>query len=480
VQAIAELSARPANMEALQSSGVLSLLRPLLLDTVPTIQQTAALALGRLANYSDELAEAVVASDILPQLVFSLAEQNRFYKKAAAFVLRAVAKHSPKLAQHVVDCGAVDALVSCLDEFDPGVKEGAAWALGYVAHHTAELAQAVVGAGAIPLLILCVQEPELSLKRIAASALSDLSKHSPELAHLVVDAGAIAHLAPLLKSTQDEKLKRQVLSALAQIAKHSVDLAELVIEGDVFPAVLLSLRDPDVYVRKNAATLLRELAKHTPEMAQLIVNAGGAAALVAYVDEMKGGNRLPGIMALGYVASFSEHLAMAVILSKGVVPLANALVTEAEDHVLAAAAWAVGQVGRHTPEHARAVAEANVLPRLVELFTAQGSSGDLQTKAKRAVKCIVEKCLELGALEPLLQSAPSSILKYVVAQYAKVLPGDVKARRQFVHSGGLKRIQEIQADPGSALQEYVNAINACYPEDIVRYVVGGCQRNRQS
>ena len=57
-------------------TGVMSLLRPLLLDIVPTIQQTAALALGRLANYNDDLAEAVVKGDILPQLVYSLAEQN--------------------------------------------------------------------------------------------------------------------------------------------------------------------------------------------------------------------------------------------------------------------------------------------------------------------------------------------------------------------------------------------------------------------
>jgi len=56
--------------------GVMALLRPLLLDVVPTVQQTAALALGRLANYNDDLAEAVVKGDILPQLVYSLAEQN--------------------------------------------------------------------------------------------------------------------------------------------------------------------------------------------------------------------------------------------------------------------------------------------------------------------------------------------------------------------------------------------------------------------
>ena len=45
---------------------------------MPSIQQSAALALGRLANYSDDLAEAVVGNEILPQLVYSLSEQNRF------------------------------------------------------------------------------------------------------------------------------------------------------------------------------------------------------------------------------------------------------------------------------------------------------------------------------------------------------------------------------------------------------------------
>lgn len=52
------------------------MLRPLILDVVPGIQQTAALALGRLADHSDDLAEAVVKEGILPQLVHSLASQN--------------------------------------------------------------------------------------------------------------------------------------------------------------------------------------------------------------------------------------------------------------------------------------------------------------------------------------------------------------------------------------------------------------------
>merc|ERR1719223_2363091 len=116
VQAVAEAATRPQNINTMQNAGVMQLLRPLLLDNVPSIQQTAALALGRLANYSDDLAEAVVANEILPQLVYSLGEQNRFYKKAAAFVLRAVAKHSQTLAKAVVDSSALETLVPCLEE----------------------------------------------------------------------------------------------------------------------------------------------------------------------------------------------------------------------------------------------------------------------------------------------------------------------------------------------------------------------------
>ena len=51
-----------------------------------------------------------------------------------------------------------------------------------------------------------------------------------------------------------------------------------------------------------------------------------------------------------------------------------------------------------------------------------------------------------------------------------MLPHDPKARRLFVTSGGLKKVQEIKAEPGSALMEYINVINGCYPEEIVRLV----------
>lgn len=78
VQTVAELAERKANIEALLSCKVMDLLRPLLLDNVIGIRQSAALALGKLAGYSDEIAESIVQNGILPHLVSSLSEQNVF------------------------------------------------------------------------------------------------------------------------------------------------------------------------------------------------------------------------------------------------------------------------------------------------------------------------------------------------------------------------------------------------------------------
>ncbi|XP_043214239.1 sperm-associated antigen 6-like [Amphibalanus amphitrite] len=472
VQTVADLASRPQNMEHLHDNNVMSLLHPLLMDVVPAVQQTAALALGKLASFSQQLAQTLVTSNILPQLISQVPVQNRFYKKSACFVLRAVAKHSVELARTVIESGGLNALVVCLEEFDPNVKESAAWAIGYVARHSPELAQSVVDAGAVPLLVLCIKEPEIGVKRVAASALSDICKHSEELTHVVVENGAISNFAALI-SSPDTKLKRQILSALSNIAKHTLALAELVVEAEIFPDVFSGLQDADDLIRRNTAGLIKEIVKHTPELAQLIVNAGGMASIVDYLGRSEGHVALPGVMALGFTAAHSQQLAMSVIVSRGVVQLAICLNEEKDDHIRGAAVWALGQIGRHTPEHAKAIAMANLFPKLLECYTSADSSDDLQDKARRTLKSVLQMCVYMPALDPLLHEAPPNILKYVVGQYSKVLPHDPQARRQFVTSGCLRKVQEIQAEPGTELREYINTINNCFPEEIVRYYSPG-------
>merc|ERR1719230_2255527 len=93
------------------------------------------------------------------------------------------------------------------------------------------------------------------------------------------------------------------------------------------------------------------------------------------------------------------------------------------------------------------LAEADVPSRLLAVYMLAESSKDLKDKSKKSLKHIIQMCTHLPALEPLLQLAPNNILTYVCAQFAKVLPSNLEAKRTFVQSGGFQKIQEIQAEP---------------------------------
>jgi len=82
-------------------------------------------------------------------------------------------------------------------------------------------------------------------------------------------------------------------------------------------------------------------------------------------------------------------------------------------------------------------------------------------------------CSHLPALEPLISEAPPEILQYVLCQFAKTLPNDNSAKKSFVLSEGLKKIQEIKAAPGSKLRQYIDEINTLYPQEIIQFYSPG-------
>jgi HEAT repeat protein len=468
VQTIAEQASRPENIQNLMDAGILSLLRPLLLDNVSPIKETAALALGRLANYQEKIAEQIVAANILPEIVVGLSSPENYYKRNACFVIRTISKHSAALAQQCVDAGALEPLVKCFESFDTKVREAAAWALGFIAMHSDSLARAVVDASAIQELIRAVQDPELALRRIGVTSLGDIAKHTPALAQAVIDQRAISHIAPLL-AAQDAKLKQQVCSTLAQIAKHSLDSAELVVEGQVMPPVLQCLKDKDPNVRKYAAMLIREIVKHTQELAQLVINVNGAAALIQYLKPEAANDPINTVMAVGYIASFSQSLAAALIQESAPAVVLNVFVSTRQDYVKAACAWTLGQLGKHSPEQASQLTSLNALALLLDAHNDPNGGADLKLKTKRARKFIIDKCNEIDALQPLIDPAPPKVRKYVLEQIAKLLPKNPKSKLSFVKSGGLQSVQKIVVEPGSKEREFIDAINACYPEQAVRY-----------
>jgi hypothetical protein len=453
----------------------MALLRPLLLDTVPSIQQSAALAIGRLANYSEELATSVVENNIIPQLIFSLSKPNKFFKKVTCYVFKSVAKHSALLAEEVVKSGALEPLVECLDEFDTGVKEAASWALGFIAKHSPELAHKVIQARAVDSLVLCLQEPDLLLKRASALTLSYIASHSEQLAKPVAEFGLDTIIFFL--SYNDTQLKRNICQLLGNIARHSAELAAQIIARIQNPQKLLNcLKYPDDIVKKNAAFCICELVNKSPENAQVICDSGGAGILVDYITNVKGDARLYGILALGFIASFKKELAWTVIEAKAINQLFDALHNEINPQIKAAACYSLGHIGRHSTKHAKEVSDANVLSLMLYYYQDKKMNDYLRNKAKSSLKKIINNCDNLSALEPLLQVSPDKILKHILNQYIKYLKTNNTELKNFIQNGGLQKLQElrfdekIKASPIRAkLLRLINTINSYYPPEIVKY-----------
>lgn len=120
--------------------------------------------------------------------------------------------------------------------------------------------------------------------------------------------------------------------------------------------------------------------------------------------------RCAGIMALGYLASFSPELSMVVISSNALPPLVDALEHEPEDHLKGASAWSLGQIGKHTPVHAKEVALVGTMLHLVLCVKAKGSSADLQKKCELSIKIIVNRLDYPPALDSLLNVSDQYII----------------------------------------------------------------------
>ena len=68
------------------------------------------------------------------------------------------------------------------------------------------------------------------------------------------------------------------------------------------------------------------------------------------------------------------------------VQLSIILCEEKEDHILAAVAWSLGQIGRHSAEHSKSIATTNILPQLLKLYLRPESSEDLCSKVSSAAR----------------------------------------------------------------------------------------------
>lgn len=306
------------------------------------------------------------------------------------------------------------------------------------------------------------------MKRIAASVLGDIAKHNAELAQQVVNNETLKFTNSMLMHT-DMNIRRQACTLLSQIAKHNPSLAQAVVQSGAIDGLIDCLKVENVYVRRNAVTCLREIAKHSLTFSKLIMEKGACEPIVSFIQDTNGITQLPAVMAVGYIAAFSDSLAMNFLVT-GVLPyIKKTLCDSPEDFMKAACAWTLGQLGRHSPDHARYLLDDECVMVLVSVNMCEGISEDLQHKTDHALKIILEKCMTLDSLQPILQEAPVSIKKYVLKQLTVILPKNKEYQKKFVVSGALSYVQELKRDNLDLLGDLVDEITALFPPEVISY-----------
>jgi hypothetical protein len=475
VQSVAELSKRKENLDDIVAAGGLLILRPMITDVIPSIAQTSCIALGRLAAESQETAETMATLDIIPQVIYSMAEQNRLFKKCAAFLLRSVAKHTPNLAQNIVDHGGLDALRNTLEDNDPGVKEAGCWALSFIAKHSAALASAVVETVQITQLVECVKEPEIPLKRIAINCLTQIAKHSEDLSKTVAlkDFGLINYLCPLAK-TDDVLLKRQTLACLGQIASGRREFGDKIIETLHIDQIVRIIQEDDIVVRINAIELLKNIVKNSQENARIAMSHQAEKALVSFLREAPEEGQECAIECLRLLGSIDEMSAYKVLQSEADVVVSNILKSNPKDTLSRACVRLIGTLYQFVSDSTKSFASSTLLPYLMSLVPVKHRPSD--TATEELLKCIsnvLKSHRDTKLLETILKSQLlSPNLQYVIgARIYSIIQNDAIERKMFAKHKGLETIWEMKrkmAGTEPTLVGMFEDICSLYPDELVR------------
>ena len=157
-----------------------------------------------------------------------------------------------------------------------------------MAKHSPELAQSVVDCGALEALVSCLEEFDPGVKEAAAWALGYIARHNEQLAQSVVDAGAVPILVlsiqvcelilkffnwkPIIKEPE-LSLKRVAASALSDIAKHTPELAQTVVDAGAIAHLAQMILNPDAKLKGQVLSCLAQISKHSVELAELVVEA---------------------------------------------------------------------------------------------------------------------------------------------------------------------------------------------------------------
>jgi hypothetical protein len=128
----------------------------------------------------------------------------------------------------------------------------------------------------------------------------------------------------------------------------------------------------------------------------------------------------------------------------------------------------------HGSDIANQLAKNGILPPLLTVYCS--SSSELHALAKSALKEVTRHCTVAGPMLAMVhEKVPSEILSHVLQQGLRIMQGSVAGRREFVTTGALMTLQQLEPALDEKGQACVQAINNLFPQDVVSYYRHGVQ-----
>ena len=421
-----------------------------------------------LASKREAHVRALFDAGALPPLRRALDALNPEILEAAAKCAVAVAQASPWAAERLLDAPPARAARAPADEDEAPTDANEendtretssareSTPEGRVANKPATLLECLCSASANA-------KTSLMTRATIARLFEACAAHGEALASRVVRdadcAGAVTRLArdaglALAAGAGAARARATAFAAAAEMARHADALALAVRDAGVLREALVGCCErSDAFpveaaaTREAATACLRALASKTPELATSLIEAGAAASLTDSLAMEKGGKRAAlAAQTLGFLADYKPSTALSVCGVDGGRALVRCLESAETGDVAAAAAWALGCIARHGTPTASVLAKNGAIGALLRCYA--GVQADrhltLREKAKASLKSLIRKCGGLETIDALVSAeTPGPILRHVLSEFAERLGKDVAAKRAFVTSGGLMRLQGV-------------------------------------
>lgn len=99
------------------------------------------------------------------------------------------------------------------------------------------------------------------------------------------------------------------------------ELAQSVVDAGAVPLLVLCVQEPEIALKRIAASALSDIAKHTPELAQSVVDAQTISIIAPFIAHRSGAKKIAGdtklqrqvLSCLSQIAKHTVDLAEAVV-----------------------------------------------------------------------------------------------------------------------------------------------------------------------